>query len=342
MYIASSLSKVYAIDATTGNVLWTYVPTFDPGFSIGSGGRQPGVSVGQGLVFLGQRDGKIVALNQGDGSVAWTASTGPWQKGIRLSETPIYYNGEVIEGTSGSDGGSTSNNMEAFNATTGQLLWAFSNIPSHNQPGGNSWPWSSVHSNYGGGAMWQNPALDAKNHILVYGSGNPVPWNSRGPGADLYTDSVIGLDANTGQLKWYYQTVRHDLWDSDLPNAPVMFNMKVFGKTVPAVADITKFGWTWVFNRVTGQPLEPVDKVTVPQDTAPDVNTAPYQLIPQTPNTLTGCIAGDPTSYGGAMHCYDQPLKNGGGRICADPGRWTGLTGTRRASVPDRLPLPAV
>ena len=115
----SSLSNVYAIDATTGNVLWTYVPTFDPGFSIGSGGRQPGVSVGQGLVFLGQRDGKIVALNQGNGSVAWTASTGPWQKGIRLSETPIYYNGEVIEGTTGSDGGSTSNNMEAFNATTG-------------------------------------------------------------------------------------------------------------------------------------------------------------------------------------------------------------------------------
>ena len=109
-----------------------------------------------------------------------------------------------------------------------------------------------------------------------------------------------------------------------------MFNMKVFGKTVPAVADITKFGWTWVFNRVTGQPLEPVDKVTVPQDTAPDVNTAPYQLIPQTPNTLTGCIAGDPTSYGGAMHCYDQPLKNGGGRICADPGRWTGLDWPRR------------
>ena len=187
MYIASSLSKVYAIDATTGNVLWTYVPTFDPGFNIGSGGRQPGVSVGQGLVFLGQRDGKVVALNQGDGSVAWTASTGPWQKGIRLSETPIYYNGEVIEGTSGSDGGSTSNNMEAFNATTGQLLWAFCNIPSHNQPNGNSWPWSSVHSNYGGAAMWENPALDAKSHIPRVREREPCALGTRAARAPTST-----------------------------------------------------------------------------------------------------------------------------------------------------------
>ena len=326
MYIATSLSNVLAIDATNGNVLWHYVPTFDPGFNVGTGGRQAGVSVGQGLVFLGQRDGKIIALNQQSGQVVWTAVTGPWQKGVRLSETPIYYDGEVIEGTSGSDGGSTSNNMEAFNATTGALLWAFNNIPAHNQPGGNTWPWSSVHSNYGGGAMWQNPAVDAKNNIVVYGTGNPVPWNSRGPGADLYTDSLVALNASTGALKWYYQTVHHDLWDSDLPNEPVMFDMNVFGKKIPAVASVAKFGWTWVFNRLTGQPLEPVKSVAVPQDSAPDVNTAAMQPIPQSPNTLTGCIAGDPTSYGGAMHCYDQRLKAGGGRLCADPGRWNGLT----------------
>jgi glucose dehydrogenase len=326
MYVATSLSNVYAYDATNGTLLWHYAPTFDPGFNIGSGGRQPGVTAGDGMIFLGQRDGKIVALNQTTGSVLWTAATGPWQKGVRLAETPMYYNGEVIEGTTGSDGGSTSNNMEAFNANTGALLWAFNNIPSHNQPGGNTWPWSSVHSNYGGGAMWENPAIDAKHNLVIYGTGNPVPWNSRGPGADLYTDSLVALNASTGQLRWYYQTVHHDLWDSDLPNEPVMFDMKVYGKTIPAVASIAKFGWTWIFNRVTGQPLERVKQVSVPQDSAPDVNTAPTQPIPQTPNTLTGCVAGDPTSYSGATHCYDQPLKAGGGRLCSDPGRWQGLT----------------
>jgi hypothetical protein len=105
-----------------------------------------------------------------------------------------------------------------------------------------------------------------------------------------------------------------------------MFDMKVFGKTVPAVADITKFGWTWVFNRVTGQSLIPIKNVAVPQDSAPDVNTAKEQPIPQSPNTLPGCIAGNPTSNGGKMACYDQPMKGGGGRLCSNPLRWQGLT----------------
>jgi glucose dehydrogenase len=326
MYVATSLSNVYAYDATNGNLLWHYVPTFDAGYNINSGGRQPGVSVGQGLVYLGQRDGKVVALNQQNGSVVWTTVVGPWQRGVSLSSTPVYYDGEVIIGSSGSDGGSTSNNVEGLNATSGALLWAFSNVPAHNQPGGNSWPWSSVHSNYGGGAIWMNPTVDAKNNIVIFAPGNPVPWNSRGPGADLYTDTIVALNASTGQLKWYYQTVHHDLWDSDLPSEGIMFNMNVFGKTVPAIAFVAKYGWTWVFNRVTGQPLTPVKQVSVPQDTAPDVNTAPVHPIPQTLNTLSGCVGGDPTSYNGAVHCYDQPLKAGGGRLCADPGRWTGLT----------------
>jgi alcohol dehydrogenase (cytochrome c) len=317
MYIATAKSDVFALDATNGNVLWHYVPTFDPGFSIGTGGRQPGVSIGQGLVFLGQRDGKIVALNQGDGSIAWVASEGPWQKGIRLAETPMYFNGEVIEGNTGADGGSYSNSMQAFNATTGELMWNWNVVPSHNQPFGNTWPWSGVHSNYGGGAMWENPSIDPKLHSVIFGTGNPVPWNSRGPGADYWTDSIVSLDANTGYLNWAYQTVHHDLWDSDLPEGSTQFDMTIGGKTVHAVADVAKFGWTWILNAATGQPLEPVKNVAVPQDSAADVNTAPVQPIPQSPNTLTGGYAG----VG-----YDLALKGGSGRLCANATRWTGLT----------------
>jgi alcohol dehydrogenase (cytochrome c) len=327
MYLADSKSDVWAMDATTGQILWSYVPTFDPGFSIGSGGRQPGVTLGQGLVFLGQRDGKVVALNQGDGSIAWTASAGPWQKGIRLSASPIYLNGQVIVGNSGGDGGSESNAMMAFNATSGALMWFWNNIPAHNQPGGNTWPWSGVHSNYGGAAIWSNVSVDAKNNLVLFGTGNPVPWNSRGPGSDLWTDSMVALDSNTGQFKWAYQATHHDLWDNDFPNENILFDMTVGGKTVPAVAAVAKMGWTWVLNRLTGQPLEPIKQVSVPTlPNSPDVNAWPTQPIPQTPNTLSGCIAGDPTSGGGANECYDQPLKNGGGRLTTNPIRWTGLT----------------
>jgi len=326
MYLADSISNVYAYDATNGNLLWKYTPTWDPGFVIGNGGRQPGVSIGQGYVFLGQRDGKVIALNQTNGTVAWSASTGPWQKGIRLSETPMYYNGEVIEGNSGADGGSVSNAMMGFNATTGALLWSWSIVPDHNQPGGSSWPWSGTGSNYGGGAMWENPSIDAADNEVVFGTGNPVPWNSRGPGADLWTDSIVALNASTGQLNWAFQTVHHDLWDSDLPNGNLEYNVNVGGKSTRVIADVTKFGWTWVLDAKTGKPVEPVTTFAAPQDTAPDVNTSPKQSVPQTPNTLSGCIAGDPTSGNGANECYDQPLKGGSGRLCTNPLRWTGLT----------------
>ncbi|MBV8079754.1 MAG: PQQ-binding-like beta-propeller repeat protein [Actinobacteria bacterium] len=343
MYISDSTSNVYAYDATNGTLLWQYNPVWPTGFNIGSGGRQAGVTVGQGNVYVGLRDGVVVALNQQNGQPIWSQTVAPWQQGVRLSETPLYYNGEVIEGTSGGDGGSTSAQMMAFNATTGELLWSWSIIPAHNQPGGNSWPWSGTGSNFGGGAMWQNPAVDAKNGLVIFGTGNPVPWNSRGPGSDLWDNSIVALDANTGVFKWAYQTVHHDLWDSDLPNEAILFDMKVGGKTVPAVGSVAKFGWTWVLNRLTGKPLEPVTITKVPGNTAPDVNPWPVQPIPQTPNTLSGCIAGDPTSGNGANECYDQPLTNvsqlgtststtmgkfslpGGGRLCTNSLRWAGL-----------------
>jgi len=331
MYLADSKSNVFAINATTGQVIWTYVPTWQPGFAIGAGGRQPGVTIGQGLVFLGQRDGNVVALNQSDGSVQWMTSEGPWQKGIRLSETPIYFNGSLIEGNSGGDGGSYSNTMMSLNATTGAIQWNFDLIPAHNQPGGNTWPWSATQSNYGGAAMWQNPTINAKLDSVTFGDGNPNPWNSRGPGWDYWCNSIISLNAGTGSLNWAYQTVHHDNWDSDLPSDGVQFNMTINGKTVPAVAYIAKFGWTWVLNDATGQPLEPVKIVKVPVDSAPATNNADVQPIPQTPNTLTGGWAG---------HGYDLPETNGGivtgtttvagkvggGRLCADPTRWAGLT----------------
>ena len=102
-------------------------------------------------------------------------------------------------------------------------------------------------------------------------------------------------------------------------------NEKVGGKQVTAVVAVTKDGQTYVLNAKNGKRLEPIKIQKVPVSGAPLTYNWPVQPIPQTPNTLTGCIAGDPTSYKSANHCYDQPLKGGGGRICADPARWAGL-----------------
>ena len=106
--------------------------------------------------------------------------------------------------TSGGDGGSASNTIDAFNSADGALLWSWGVVPQAGQPGANTWSFNGATTGnlYGGGAGWQTPAVDVKDGLLIMGTGNPVPWNSRGPGENLYTDSIVGLDLNTGQLKW--------------------------------------------------------------------------------------------------------------------------------------------
>ncbi len=184
--------------------------------------------------------------------------------------------------------------MQAFRAANGGRLWSWSAIPAPGQPGYETWTNDGKGGNgcslYGGGSFWESPIVDTKRNMLIVGTGNPEPWNSRGPGMNLYTDSIVALDLYTGQLKWYYQVVHHDLWDSDLPNNGVMFDgkFKVDGKKVtrPAVAYVNKVGMTFVLDRETGKPLIPVDEVKVPQSTAPDVNTWPTQPVPRTDNVL--------------------------------------------------------
>ena len=134
------------------------------------------------------------------------------------------------------------------------------------QPGYKTWTNDGKGGNgstlYGGGSFWESPVVDTSRSLLIVGTGNPEPWNSRGPGQNLYTDSIVALNLYTGQLKWYFQQVHHDLWDSDLPNNGVMFTgkFKVNGKTVsrPAVSYVNKVGMTFVLDRETGKPLIPV------------------------------------------------------------------------------------
>jgi glucose dehydrogenase len=311
-YIQTPKSDVFALDAATGAQLWHWVPTYDPGFNVGTGGRQPGVAIAEGKVYAPTRDGYLVALDQMLGGLVWKTEVIPWKKGGRVSVAPIYANGMVLVGDSGGDGGSVSNAMHAYDATNGRQLWSWSVVPQPGAPGGNTWAATDTH--YGGGAMWESPVVDTKLNLAIFGTGNPVPWNSRGPGANLYTDSIVALNLYTGQLVWAYQTAHHDLWDADLPNNGVSFDasykvpvtttvktrVKVKGKFVtktkkvttqvaktrPAVAFVSKYGWTFILDRETGKPLTSVKETAVPQNHSPDVNTWPTQPIPQGDNVL--------------------------------------------------------
>jgi quinohemoprotein ethanol dehydrogenase len=338
-YTQTPKGDVFALDGATGAQLWHFNPQSiytAEGFNVGTGGRMPGVAIGEGKVFVSLRDGHLIALDQllGTPITGWNVEVLPTRKGGRLSVAPIYFNGLVLVGDSGGDGGSASNGMHAFEAATGREVWTWAIVPARSQPGGNTWAASD--NNYGGGAMWESPVIDPKLNLAIFGTGNPVPWNSRGPGKNLFTDSIVALNVYTGQLVWYYQTAHHDLWDSDLPNNGVNFDakfnvkqtakvkvtvrVKIHGKfkkitrtktvtkTVkkmrPATAFVNKYGWTFVLDRETGKPLLPIKEVKVPQSSAPDVNTWPTQPVPQ-----VDFVTDDPIA------------KDGTGRNCTDGNR---------------------
>ena len=289
------LGQTFAIDAATGHIIWEYTPSYagetlpdGTAFTPGDGGRRPSVAVAEGKVFLGLPDGHLVALDQMLGSQVWENTIGSFKTGAQISSAPIYVSGLVIVGDSSGDGGGSSPSLQAFRADNGARVWSWTDIPGPGQPGYKTWTnngkGGNGNTNFGGGALWESPIVDTKLGELIDGTGNPEPWNSRGPGSNLYTDSIVALNLYTGQLKWYFQTAHHDLWDSDLPNNGVMFTGKfrVNGRVVtrPAVAYVNKYGMTFVLDRVTGKPLIPVKEVPVPQDHSPGVNTWPTQPVP--------------------------------------------------------------
>jgi alcohol dehydrogenase (cytochrome c) len=297
--INAPLGQVFAIDATNGNIIWEYTPSYagetllnGAAFSPGSGGRLPGVAVAEGKVFAGLPDGRLVALNQQTGSLIWENNIGSYKLGNRISTAPIYVDGMVIVGDGAGDNGGPDPNLTAYSAASGARIWSFNPIPQQGQPGYSTWSDKDGNGStaFGGGAFWQSPIINTKLGLLFIGTGNPEPWNSRGAGEDLYTCSIVALDLHTGQMKWYFQQVHHDMWDSDLPNNGVLFTgtFTVNGKKVtrPAVSYVNKVGMTFVLDQETGKPLIPVKETPVPQDHTAGVNTWPTQPVPATQDVL--------------------------------------------------------
>jgi quinohemoprotein ethanol dehydrogenase len=306
--INAPIGEVFAIDAATGAIIWKYTPSYagevlnnGAPFTPGNGGRMPGVAVAEGKVFVGLPDGRVIALDQTNGAKVWETSIGSYKDNAKVASAPIYVDGLLLVGDASGDQGGNSPSLQAFRAANGAHIWTWSPIPGPGQPGFKTWTNNGKGGNgstlYGGGSLWESPIVDTNHKMLIIGTGNPEPWNSRGPGQNLYTDSIVALDLYTGHLKWYFQQVHHDLWDSDIANNGVMFDgkFKVGGKMVtrPAVAYVNKVGMTFVLDRVTGKPLIPVKETPVPQSKAPGINTWPTQPVPATKNVLFNPIGKD-------------------------------------------------
>jgi quinohemoprotein ethanol dehydrogenase len=261
LYATDGDSSVYALDGTTGAQLWKYKPGFSHKVSFGLFVNR-GLGMGGGLVYEGILDGSVVALDQTTGKPVWRNHLADSSKGYSFTAAPVYYNGTLIIGVSGGDAGARGYAI-ALNAETGKQLWKWYVTPAPGQTGSSTWPKNNEWKH--GGALWIYPSIDPNLGLVYIVTGNPVPWNTRGPGADLYTDSIIALNVDTGKMAWYYQTVHHDIWDYDVTNPPVLFDATYNGVTQPGIAVASKTGWVYILNRQTGKPLIGINEKKVPQ-----------------------------------------------------------------------------
>ncbi len=280
IYVETGEIDVFAISVETGKILWTYKPDIDASIArpcCGWSGR--GVGMGDGKIFVGRLDAKLTALDQKTGKVVWEIQAEDPAKGYSITSAPLYYDGMVITGYSGSDLG-VRGHVDAFDAKTGKLIWRHYTVPAPGEPGSESWPKGTDLWKYGGAAVWQTPAVDPDLGMVYFVTANPGPTlmgNPR-PGDNLYTDSIMALDVKTGKMKWYFQQVHHDIWDFDATNPVILFDYKYHGRMRKGIAEAGKTGWIYILDRTNGKPLVGIKEKKVMQ--SKEAKTSPTQPIP--------------------------------------------------------------
>jgi alcohol dehydrogenase (cytochrome c) len=289
IYVPTGDDDVFAIDSSDGKVLWEYKAHLNQSIStVCCGWESRGVALGEGRVFVGQLDGKLVALDQRTGKVAWSTLVEPWQRGYSITSAPLYVDGMVITGLSGGEFG-TRGRLTAYDAKTGRLRWRFWTVPGPGQPGHETWPNNDAWM-HGGAPVWQTPAVDPKLGLIYFSTGNAGPdeYGGNRAGKNLYTASMLALDLKTGKLRWSYQMVHHDIWDYDAPSPVVLFDARIHGRTVRGIGEAEKTGWLYLLDRTTGKPLFPIPEKPVPQ--LARQKTFPTQPIPSYPSIVPEVI----------------------------------------------------
>jgi quinohemoprotein ethanol dehydrogenase len=280
-------SWVYAYDARTGATVWkhqTGAAPASPGLGDFTRPEQglparEGVAVGDGLVFVGLSNAHVVALREKTGEQAWDVFVGidPPRPGQGISGAPVYAGGLVFVGTSADPG--FRGKVVAVDAQTGRKAWEWFAVPGPNDRGHETWPKSDTWK-VGGGALWLVGAADPDLGLVYFGTGNGVPQyaGDERAGDNLYLCSVVALEIKTGTLRWHYQTIRHDIWEADIAQSPVLFDAQVGGQTRKAIAAMRTDGYLFMLDRENGKPLIPIEERKVPQD--PRNHTVATQPFP--------------------------------------------------------------
>lgn len=253
MYLATSWNRVFALDAVTGRELWHYFYQNPREIGIIYSPVNRGVAVDSGRVFMGTLDNHVVALDQKTGRELWKTNVEDMQQcGCNITGAPLVVKGKVIVGVTGGDSAHRGY-ITAFDARTGRQAWRFWTIPGKGEKGSETWSGDSW--KYGGGSSWMTGSYDAELNLVYWGIGNPAAdfYGQSRLGANLYTDSVVALNADTGALQWHHQQIPHDVWDWDSAYECLLVDLPVKGQMRKLLINTNKGGYTFVLDRTNGE-----------------------------------------------------------------------------------------
>ena len=255
MYTVSPPNDVVALDAITGRQFWRYNHTVAQEARPCCGRVNRGVAILGNSLFMGTLDGRVVALNAKTGEVQWNVAIDRPEAGYALTVAPLVVKDKVIVGPAGGEFG-IRGYIVALDPKTGKELWRFYTVPAPGEPGSETW--SGDAWKRGGGPIWTTGSYDPELNLMYWGVGNPGPdWNGDGrPGDNLYTDSVIALDPDTGKLKWHYQYTPHDEFDYDATQIPVLADIQFNGQPRKVLMQANRNGVFYVLDRTNGQFLK--------------------------------------------------------------------------------------
>lgn len=324
MYI-SAQTRVVALDPEAGKEIWRYEVA-------GASASPRGVAYWPGdkqnparILFTAGRS--LIALNAATGKLdPGFAKEGILDMVVPYNGVPTIFRNTVMVGaTTGEKEDGPPGNTRAYDARTGAKLWEFQSIPGPGQAGHETWletPDGKLSwKDRSGTNIWGWYMTADEEHGIVYMTFGAPAANYYGgdrPGANLFGNSVVAVDAASGKYKWHFQVVHHDLWDYDLPPAPVLVDIRVNGKQIPALAQIGKSGWMFILNRITGKPVFGVEERPVPKGDVPGEWYSPTQPFPVKPTGLTrtgikrdDLVTADDTTPEHAKACQDLWDKNG-------------------------------
>lgn len=306
LYGTSPSLRLFALEADTGVERWSFVPKLDGeitgkntsrGVAYWKKGNDERIlyTVGSYLFAINSKSGTPITSFGINGKIDLHTGVGSGidkdvnSLSITATSPGVIYKDIYIIGSSVAEGGNAApGTIRAYTIGEGKLLWTFHTVPHPNEPGYNSWP-KDAYQNIGGVNSWAGMVVDNKRGTVYFGTGSPSSdfYGGNRAGKNLFANCVISLDAATGKLNWYYQTIYHDLWDRDISCQPNLATIDFNGNKIDVVAQATKDGLLYILNRDTGEPIFPIEEREVPVNGLPGEEPWPVQKYPTKPEPFS-------------------------------------------------------